>query len=355
MPSRKAILIAIAAVLPVWAAAAVAPKKILVLPFSALGRADEKARVMDVLTTDLARMGYEVALPELAEPLLEELRIRYLDSMSKGSVNQLLQDTGAGALITGSYWLGKAELAPEVAIMARLVGPDGELWWAGVKAMTSDDTKGAFGAGHKKTLEALAPSVSHALLDSLPNPGDRVPVKGLSRPGGGGHARSATAAGRAQGQQTLALLPLQNFTEDRSAAKIIESLLLLRLGAHHVSARPVEPAELRRALVDEKLPPFRVLGPDEMKKVAAKVGATLVLQGAVYNFGNTADLAGQISPEVVVSLSLFDVTSGKVVWHGMHGRTGKSYEGWLGMGRVRTLVGVADATLSELLSTLPSD
>jgi hypothetical protein len=352
MTSRNAIL----ALLFGLTAPAVAggAERILVLPLENVARSPSgRAVVMALLELDLARKGFEVVSGPVVEEFLRQHRIRYLDSIPTSQVKGMLDDLGANALLVGSLLVYDAKrLEGEVALSLRMVGPDGATVWSALGGLSSADTVGAFKQGRLGSAAELSRRLVGEMMSSLP-PG-KVPLGSEVRggmTGGGPHVyRSRELAGR---KLEICVLPLQNRSPSRTAARAMEAILQERL-AEHGGIRLVPPADLRKAVLETGLrAPSRLSAP-QLARLGKALGTSLFLQGTILQYGQAYTDLGD-TPTVEIYLSLVDAETGRTLWSGLHRRVGLDYQGLFKLGAINAQSTLASRTVAELLSSFIRD
>ncbi|HET9555274.1 MAG TPA: hypothetical protein VFP50_20075, partial [Anaeromyxobacteraceae bacterium] len=145
----------------------------------------------------------------------------------------------------------------------------------------------------------------------------------------------------------IAVLPLQNLTDVRDAPRVLDAALQQRL-AERADLVPVEPAELRAALVRGKLRAPAQLSPEQLRRLGGLLGTSLFLRGTIFAYGASADAVGGL-PEVELYLTLVDVESGRTLWSGLHRRSGLDAEGLLRLGAIRDPATLSSRVVAELL------
>jgi hypothetical protein len=168
--------------------------------------------------------------------------------------------------------------------------------------------------------------------------------------GAGRVFRASELAGR---ELVITVLPLQNRTAERSAARALEAILLERL-AQRPGIRVLQPADLRQAVVANRLRAPSRLPAEQLRVLGKALGTSLFLQGTVFQYGRVATEAGE-TPAIEIYLSLYDVESGRTVWSGMHRRAGLDYEGWLRFGAVNDVATLASRAVAELIYAFTRD
>jgi hypothetical protein len=350
---RKTLILALVALAPWLAAAAESgevPRRLVVVPFAALGTADARDRIMFDVQLALGRMGYEVIAGDLVDDVLEEERIRYLDSIPPPTVKKLLEITTADAILVGAFAIEALDRDSQgIGLLARVVDGSGQVLWAGTTSLTLKDTEGLFKSGRLQTIDELIPAATRKLLSSFPAPEHRAPLR-VWGGSGGGYPRAAGVAGAVPRSSRIALLPFTNGTEDRNAVRTVETLFLARFGERE-GIRVVEPGELRAAMIAEGFPSFRSLGPAEFKKLSDRIGTPFLLRGAVLDYQARSDMT-MPAPNVLLSLGVTDAVKNRVIWSAWYERNGASFEGLLRLGSVGTFFGVVDRMVADLIETL---
>lgn len=335
---------------------AAAPATAVLLPFENVsGVEGARNEVAALVASGLGAKGYAVVRGGPVEAFLERERIRHLDSLGPEARARLLKEFGACCVVSGSVYVFADGPNPIVALQARMLREgSGIPWWSAIGLMAYD-TEGMLGLGRAASLEALAAEATRRLLHDVPEPGRSA---SLRRPHGkpfrlsGPRTYRAAALGKGRVER-VCLLPLENATPAREASKTLGQLLARQLVASG-SFDVVEPAELRTAMVAERVRSFRDLDPDTLKKLGARLGTTAFLRGTLYTYRDATARAGRVSPQVALELSLVDVGDGRVLWTSQHSRSGDDYEFLLRRGAVSTATALADRMLGEMVAAFDS-
>lgn len=118
----------------------------------------------------------------------------------------------------------------------------------------------------------------------------------------------------------VGILTFDNLTQDRFAADKVQKIFtteLLSLSAFEV----VEPGQMLRALMDQRIEAPSAMTAAEIKKVGEAVGAQALIFGTVVDFGESR-VGTNPSPEVTVQLRLVETQSGVTLWSVSHTRSG---------------------------------
>ena len=148
----------------------------------------------------------------------------------------------------------------------------------------------------------------------------------------------------------IAVLPLENLTNERFAAERVREVLNVELCAQGLFD-VVEAGEVNRVLRVTNLANPSELGPAELAALGKELGVQALLNGSVLEFEERR--IGTIStPNIALSLRLIDVESGLVIWSVSDARAGAKLSTRLfGVGEESQ----SDATLRlvrQVLSTL---
>ena len=344
------ITIAVLAILgAVPAAAGSAPAPILVLPFDNVSGVERAPVTIGAMVSEgIIARGWPLVDTDVM-PLLEEKRVRYLDSLDDDARTALAAATRAGAMLSGTIYTYADGRNAVVAVSARLVRADGTVAWGNVAALSSDDTESWFGFGRRETADAVAAAAVEELLREFPTPErESALVRGPRKP----LLKSAATAYRAAdldpaSPHLVCVLPFENDTLTPDASRVFADVLALRLAAVQ-GFEVVEPAKLRSAALKARVGSFRNAGPDELRKLAAAVGTSLFLSGTIYTWedANSRSISG---PVVTVEMTLVDVDAERVVWMAQHERRGVDYTGLLLLGAVSNPVALTDRVVSEMI------
>jgi hypothetical protein len=341
--SSLAVLLAVS--LP---AVAGARERVVVLPFDAPTRVAGRAVIVPAAEVELARLGYDIVSGPPVERFLQARRIRYLDSLAREDVDELLAAQTADAVLVGTILAYEARDAdPSVAIAMTALGRGGAVLWTRMEALTRAQTERTFGAGRVEQIEDLARLVVSRAFATFPREDlARARVRSAARSGGG--PRVYRARGFSPRELKLSLLPLENLSGVRGATRAAETILQEEL-ARRPQVTVVGPAALRQAVVSEGLRAPAALGLDQFKVLARATGTPLVLRGTLFVWGWRPGEGEAGLPDVEIYLTLVDADSGRTLWSGLHRRSGQDYEEWLHFGAVRDVSSLARRTMAELL------
>jgi TolB-like protein len=120
--------------------------------------------------------------------------------------------------------------------------------------------------------------------------------------------------------QQIAVLPIENLTNDQFADERVREILVIELLAQGVF-EPVEIGEVNRVLRVQNISRLTDLGPEDVKALGEALNVQALLFGSVIEYGQRRT-GTFTTPEVAVALKLIDCETGVVVWSVSDARTG---------------------------------
>lgn len=284
-------------------------------------------------------------------PLLEQQRVRYFDSLEGDARRKVLEATGGSALLSGTIYTYVEGRNPVVALAARLVAADGTLLWSQVTAASSDEEEAVFGLRRAADPRALTDDAVASLIRTFPRAGSKAQQpRGPSSPLFLGRVSAYRAEPLApmhstSGARRICVLPFENQSKNPAATRIVHDTLVVRLAADP-TLEVVDPAVLRAAARTVRIGSFRGITNADLLRVGREVGATLFVQGTIYEFVESAGTARD--PEIDLEMSIVDVTAERVVWAGQHDRRGSDYTGLFLLGAATNGVALTDRVVTEM-------
>lgn len=346
MTARRALAAFVLALVPL--AARAAEMRVVLLPLENLSRNDVAVRELaPAVAAALVTRGYVVAAGDEVDKALDERGVRYLDSLDEKTRSALLTGLHADAVAFGSLYVDEGGPEPILALSFRLVTTDGATLFSSIAGIAAIQTnhEGLFGEARAATREELVARTVERLTKGLPAPGASALPESRRKPlelAAPRTFRSASLPHRER--RRVAVLPLANASSSLAAGRVVGELLFRRLAASPDLA-PVEPAELREALLSTKVRDYG--DPAELKRLGAHLGTTLFATGTVYKYDERRRTT---PPSVELSLTVTDAASGEVVFSSFHGRKGSDYSGLLSLGEITNVVPLADQVLDEMVS-----
>lgn len=121
----------------------------------------------------------------------------------------------------------------------------------------------------------------------------------------------------------VAVLPLENFTNERFAGEIVREVVVSELLASGL-VDVVFPGEVRSAMNDLEITSVSALTADQVKSLGNALRVEALIAGAVEEYGLVK--VGNVSaPQVTISLMMIDAGSGSIVWSISRTRGGASF------------------------------
>lgn len=335
---------------PVWA------QRLVMLPVENLGSAHQMAAEMaGLMGLAIRARGWELVAGESVEAALARLRIRRLDSLSAASRQELQQTLRAEGYVTATILALRSENVPLAAAALRMVAADGEEIFSEVVGLTAEDTRGVLDQTPVMNLRELSRVVVDRLFEDFPQAGEPIVARASPKSPGRLPApatfRSA-ALDEVPSPRRVTVLPLKDWTYEPGAARIAGALAARWLSRSELF-EPVEPADLRAALIAERIRDPRQIDPRRLAAIGGRVGSTLFLTGAVYRWQRAGPSSAEVlPPEVDIRLTLIDSTTQRVLWSSQHRRLGDDYRGLFGLGTITNVVALSDRTLGEMVTAL---
>jgi hypothetical protein len=142
----------------------------------------------------------------------------------------------------------------------------------------------------------------------------------------------------------IAVLPLQNLTTDKFAAKKIEGLLIMDFLARGIDV--IEPGEVMFALRESKAQSIDRMPVAGLQNIGEMISADAVIIGSVGTFAINKGISVAY-PEVSVHFIMIDILSGSIVWSAWHTSGGPDF--W------SRHFGAEGATLDEIAREVVKD
>lgn len=152
---------------------------------------------------------------------------------------------------------------------------------------------------------------------------------------------------------SLALLPFDNLSGESGASKQVYDIFLvefLKVGRFSV----VDPGEVERILADERIRFTAELSREQITKVGNEVGATILVQGVILEYGirqihgfNMVEV-----PYLSIMVKMVDTKTGEILWASSYSRNGNDTEKVFGIGRVTSLNRLAELMAAEMVESL---
>lgn len=350
-------LIGLTLVVGVLAAAAPASaQRLVLLPVENLGSEYQTAAEMAAqISLAVRSRGWELATPDAVEEVLARYRVRRLDSLSAAQREEILQTLDAEAYLTATILALDSARVPLAAAAVRMVQRDGKQIFGEVVGLTAEDTRGPLDELPIMDLGELSRVVVERLFERFPRAGEpavvKAPPRSPSRLAVPATFRSA-ALDVVPVPRRISVLPFKDWSFEPEAARVAAALASSWLARSELFD-PVETADLRAALIAERIRDPRQIDPERLAAIGGRVGSTLFLSGTVYRWRHaTAASAEVLPPDVEIRLTLVDSTTQRVLWSSQHSRLGTDYRGLFGLGTITNVLALSDRMLGEMVTAL---
>jgi hypothetical protein len=352
-----AALTALALAGDVPAAAGSGVRYALVPPRNLTGDAEALDAVVGGLQRELERRGATFADPREIDAVLRARRVRYTDSIARADLEAIRDATGAGAAIVGTLLEYVPGGAPRIAATLRVLSAgDGTRVASSVVSLRGEDFEGLLGLGRIEDVETLAAETVErlaSLFDERGAPRAAPAARaGRARPsppdGGHGFAREDFDA---RSIERVAVLPLANRSRHPEAASVFAELLgdaWSRSGRVQV----VEPADLRAAMVAQKVRSMQFVDLARLAELGRAIGVRYFAVGSVDRFGDEVLVDDDRYPEVQATVQIIDAERATIVAAAGLRRVGNEYASVLGLGVVRDRLELARRAAREIVNAL---
>lgn len=155
---------------------------------------------------------------------------------------------------------------------------------------------------------------------------------------------------RGRGGGVVAMMPFDNLSNDQSAGKTMENLVLVEF-LRSTPTRILDPGEVGAALLDERIRVATSIPKATVLALGERLKADFLMQGVVHEYAmqrmTTSGGSGEV-PVVSVSLRLVDTRTGEIAWAMSSSRRGNDHESLFGIGRVESLEQLAQDIVESM-------
>ena len=144
-----------------------------------------------------------------------------------------------------------------------------------------------------------------------------------------------------------ALVPFENLSGREEQSQIFTKVFLAHLVASG-ALDMVDPTRVEAAMDSLRIRASGSMTPAEVRAMADTLHVRYLLLGSVLESGTIQSESGPL-PSAGATLRLVEAASGRVLWAGVHFRSGEDRETVFGWGRVRSLEKLIAALASEML------
>jgi TolB-like protein len=149
------------------------------------------------------------------------------------------------------------------------------------------------------------------------------------------------------GRPPAALMPFDNLSGREEQAQLFTKVFFAQLVASG-ALEMVDPTRVEQAMDSLGIRAAGSMTPWQVKIMADTLHVPYLLLGSVLESGSYQNDTNTI-PSVGATLRLVDASSGRVLWAGVHFRSGEDRETVFGWGRVRTVERLVSDLASEML------
>jgi TolB-like protein len=149
------------------------------------------------------------------------------------------------------------------------------------------------------------------------------------------------------GRPLAALMPFENLSGREEQSQIFTKVFFAQLVASD-AFEMIDPTRVEQAMDSLGIRAAATMTPAQVKGVGDTLHVTHLLLGSVLESGTVLSDNMPI-PSVGATLRLVEVASGRVVWAGVHFRSGEDRETFFGWGRVKSVERLVSELASEML------
>lgn len=307
--------------------------RIVVLPFANLtGRHAAYERVLPEFYAGLDSLGHEVVDHEEIRPLLRRHRIRALGQIGRQDARILREETGARLAILGSLDIYQPNRSLEVNVSARVLDLETlTIRRAVSRGLSVQETASWFQLGRATDVESVMHEVVGSVIEDLqpflyeePPRRDRYHTCGL-----------------------VAVVPLDDYSNSRYAAEIVQNLLIAELVANDWSI--VEPGFVREVLLDEQKVAQGGVSREVREILRRDLGVCWVITGDLADFAVSPSGQEAAVPVIEFALRLVDARRGSLLATVEIRRAGDDGEGLFRFGREYSMARLTRSCMKDVL------
>jgi len=310
--------------------------RIVVLPFANLtGRQAAFERILPEFYDRLGTLGAEVVDHEEVRPLLRQHRIRALGEIGRGDARLLRQETGARLAILGSLDIYQPDRSLEVNVSARVLDLETLTVRRAVsRGLSVQETESWFAVGRAPDVETVMREVVASIVEQLePFLTEEPPRREQYHTCG-----------------LVAVVPLDDYSNGRYAAEIVQNLLTAELVANDWSI--VEPGFVREILLDEQKVARGGVSREVREILRRELGVCWVLTGDLAAFEVSPSGQEAAVPLLEFALRLVDARRGELSATLEVRRDGDDGEGLFRRGREYSMARLTRTCLDDVIEWL---
>ena len=147
----------------------------------------------------------------------------------------------------------------------------------------------------------------------------------------------------------VAVMPLQNLTDERYADEIVRQTVISELLASGLVDVTI-PGEVTAALEKLNIKSVASLNPDQIKQIGKLLNVQALILGSVQQYGEVKS-GSFTAPEVTITLMMADVNTGTILWSVTETRGGSSFMSRHFGAKSKTMSETVLAVVREALQT----
>ncbi len=151
----------------------------------------------------------------------------------------------------------------------------------------------------------------------------------------------------------LALLPFENLTEEKDAARGVATMFLVEL-LRSGRFKLAEPALVAKVMQGSKVRDVGMVGSDTIRAMGSELKVQAVLLGAIVEYSYRKQ-EGKEVPVVGISVRLVSTRTGKIIWVGSQFRDGSDKETIFGFGRETSPARIAQRVVNDLVNRMSDE
>lgn len=296
---------------------------VLVLPFANYTQRNDAPQVlMPHVYRQLTERGITHLSATEIRPILRRHRIRSVGRIGAEAAAILRQETGAEAILVGSFDFYEELSQLEVGLSVRLVDIESStLLAAASNAATGRDFERLFGLGRIESMEALAERVVNDLID-------RLEIETAL-------ARSVDGKESPGPCPRVAIVPFDNRSEYSYGGEVFGNILLSALVAGNYVV--LEPGAVHEHFLSEQVMHRGQIDAPTLQSLSTRFDLCYVITGVVERYEVARGVSATSYPELIFGARLLDARRGALVATVSSERNGGDSIVLLDMGRCRAL------------------
>jgi TolB-like protein len=146
----------------------------------------------------------------------------------------------------------------------------------------------------------------------------------------------------------IAVLPFTNQTEYNMADTLFNRVFVSELieKGHYLVAQE---GDIRRILLQMRVLPGEQLSSEQIRAVADRLGAQIVISGAVLEMRDKIGYGRRLDPSLAVVLRIMEAASGRTLWVTYNRAEGRDYRNIMHFGVINSVATLAQQVSVEIL------